>query len=116
MSDFLGNSHLKTRTRHTNIFRILILWLITEWVSRSGSFAGSSMAVLLGVALLGFAVTLLTLTICLVRRRTSRLSRTSLAPAKQIEVTHGHDQRYVVAYQLKPEAKPKQPDILNRGV
>ncbi|XP_073993878.1 nephrin-like isoform X2 [Rhodnius prolixus] len=86
----------------------------TEWVSRSGSFAGSSMAVLLGVALLGFAVTLLTLTICLVRRRTSRLSRTSLAPAKQIEVTHGHDQRYVVAYQLKPEAKPKQPDILNR--
>ncbi|RZF47379.1 hypothetical protein LSTR_LSTR009118 [Laodelphax striatellus] len=31
---------------------------------------------------------------------------------KQLELTHGNQQRYVVAYQLKPETK--QPDILSR--
>ncbi|KAK9498254.1 hypothetical protein O3M35_004110 [Rhynocoris fuscipes] len=86
----------------------------TEWVGRSGGLGSGSIAALLGIGFIVLAAILLALTICLVRRRSSRFSRTTLAPTKQIEVTHGHDQRYVVAYQLKPEAQPKQPDILNR--
>lgn len=64
---------------------------------------------------LSVCAALLLVALLAVRRRRDppqcQLDRNSAV--KQLEVPHGNQQRYVVAYQLKPETK--QPDILSRG-
>ncbi|CAH1392855.1 unnamed protein product [Nezara viridula] len=53
-----------------------------------------------------------TVTVCALRKKAYNLRNSSTTPTKQIEITQGDDQRYVVSYQVKSEIK--QPDILNR--
>ncbi|XP_024081839.1 hemicentin-1-like [Cimex lectularius] len=84
----------------------------TEWVAGSHSLGAGSLAALLVGGFLSVAAILLLVTIYALRRRTYRMQHTSPTPTKQIEITQGDDQRYVVSYQLKPETK--QPDILHR--
>ncbi|BES90652.1 CD80-like C2-set immunoglobulin domain [Nesidiocoris tenuis] len=84
----------------------------TEWVGSGRNLGTGSLAVLLVAGFLSVAAVLVALTICALRRRSYRMQHTSPTPTKQIEITQGDDQRYVVSYQLKPETK--QPDILNR--
>ncbi|RZF38475.1 hypothetical protein LSTR_LSTR017118 [Laodelphax striatellus] len=70
---------------------------------------------LIGVILSLLAVTLLAAMVAVKKRRDPspcQLTERDSA-VKQLELTHGNQQRYVVAYQLKPETK--QPDILSRG-
>ncbi|XP_075223938.1 neural cell adhesion molecule 1-like [Lycorma delicatula] len=87
-----------------------------EWVGSGGP--GLSMGpvslLLCGAGLSVCAALLLVALLAVRRRRDSppcQLDRNSAV--KQLEVPHGNQQRYVVAYQLKPETK--QPDILSRG-
>ncbi|KAL1114898.1 hypothetical protein AAG570_007722 [Ranatra chinensis] len=84
----------------------------TEWVRGSDSLSGGSLAALLVGGLLSVASLFLLVTICALKRRSRRMQLSITTPTKQIEITQGDDQRYVVAYQLKPETK--QPDILSR--
>lgn len=91
----------------------LITYFISEWVAGSQGFGAGSFAALLIGCVLSIAVLLLLITLCALRKKTYDLRNSSATPTKQIEITQGDDQRYVVSYQLKSETK--QPDILNRG-
>ncbi|XP_039282300.1 Down syndrome cell adhesion molecule-like protein 1 homolog [Nilaparvata lugens] len=96
----------------------------TEWVGNGGNslIIGPLNLLLLGVILSLLAVTLLAAVVAVKRRRDPTVTRpcqsrdgagTVNGAGKQLELTtHGNQQRYVVAYQLKPETK--QPDILSR--
>lgn len=85
-----------------------------EWVSSNQGFGTGSFAALLIGSLLSVALFLLLVTVCALRKKAYNLRNNSTTPTKQIEITQGDDQRYVVSYQVKSEIK--QPDILNRGM
>ncbi|RZF47380.1 hypothetical protein LSTR_LSTR009119 [Laodelphax striatellus] len=87
-----------------------------QWVGNGGSslMIGPLNLLLIGVILSLLAVTLLAAMVAVKKRRDPspcQLTERDSA-VKQLELTHGNQQRYVVAYQLKPETK--QPDILSR--
>ncbi|XP_024215240.2 uncharacterized protein [Halyomorpha halys] len=84
----------------------------TEWVSGNQGFGTGSFAALLIGSLLSVALFLLLVTVCALRKKAYNLRNNTTTPTKQIEITQGDDQRYVVSYQVKSEIK--QPDILNR--
>lgn len=86
----------------------------TEWVgSGVTSFSVSGLTVLLGGVGLGICVAVLIVMLIAARRRHNSPQHMHETSGKQLELTHGDQHRYVVAYQLKPETK--QPDILSRS-
>lgn len=73
-----------------------------------------ALTLLLGGTGLGVSAAILFVALLAIRRRRNTAdSYCHDNNVKQLELSHGDQQRYVVAYQLKPESK--QPDILSRS-
>lgn len=87
----------------------------SEWVG-SGVNAisvGSLTVLLCGVGLGVLVAVLIVFLLVAARRRHTSPQHLHDTSGKQLELNNGDQQRYVVAYQLKPEIK--QPDILSRS-
>ncbi|KAG8306620.1 hypothetical protein J6590_043421 [Homalodisca vitripennis] len=85
----------------------------TEWVGGGSTISMNGLSMLVGGMVAGVLVAILIVTMIALRRRHSTPQHLQTS-VKQLELTHGDQHRYVVAYQLKPETK--QPDILSRNV
>lgn len=88
--------------------------MFSEWVPGGVStISMSGLTVLLGGVGLGVCAAVLIVTLIAARRRHGSPQHMHESSVKQLELSHGDQHRYVVAYQLKPETK--QPDILSRS-